>query len=427
MQQLSDRLQALFGAHPWIQSLLCLAALVLVAWLSDRLARRWLLRGVERLTRASPVQWDDAIVARGVLRRVADVLPALVLYLGIPLVPLLPAALVLLVRNVAMAWVVFTLALAASGLLSAVNDVYSATPRAQTRPIKSYLQLAKLLVFVLAGVLVVAILVERSPLLLLSGLGAMAAVLMLVFKDTILSLVASVQLSGHDMLRVGDWIEMPALQADGDVIDIALHTVKVQNWDKTITTIPTHRLISEPYRNWRGMQESGGRRIKRALHVDQGSIRYLEPEERERMARVSLLSEYLARKQEELEAFNAALEDAGKEPVNTRRLTNVGTFRAYVEAYLRHHPGIHQGMTLLVRQLQPGPTGLPIEVYCFTRTVRWAEYEAIQSDLFDHLVAVLPEFGLRVFQQPGGGDLERGLARLGGHQGPLREAQARLG
>ena len=427
MQDLADTLQAFFAQYPWILSLLWLLGLVLLAWLSDRVARRWLLRGIERFTRATPMQWDDALLARGVLRHLAHVLPALVLYAGIVLVPLLPAALVTVVRNVALAWVVLSLALAASALLSAINDIYSATPRAQSRPIKSYVQVAKLLVFVLAGVLVVAILIERSPLLLLSGLGAMAAVLMLVFRDTILSLVASVQLSSHDMLRVGDWIEMPALQADGDVIDIALHTVKVQNWDKTITTIPTHRLISEPYRNWRGMQESGGRRIKRALYIDQGTIRYLTPEERERMAGVSLLSEYLRDKQAELEAFNVALADEGKEPVNTRRLTNVGTFRAYVMAYLRHHPGINQGMTLLVRQLEPGPTGLPIQVYCFTRTVRWAEYEAIQSDLFDHLIAILPEFGLRVFQQPGGGDLERGLARMGGQQGPMREAHARLG
>jgi miniconductance mechanosensitive channel len=256
-------------------------------------------------------------------------------------------------------------------------------------------------------VLIIAALLERSPLLLLSGLGAMTAVLMLVFRDTLMSLVAGVQLSSHDMLRVGDWIEMPQLSADGDVIDIALHTVKVQNWDKTITSIPTHRLISESFRNWRGMSESGGRRIKRALLLDQHSVRFLEPEERERLRRFALIEDYLQRKREELEAWNQTLLAAGRDPVNTRRVTNIGTFRAYVEAWLRAHPEIHPQMTLLVRQLEPGPHGLPLEIYCFTSTTAWGDYERIQADVFDHLLAILPEFGLKVWQQPGGADLER--------------------
>ena len=238
----------------------------------------------------------------------------------------------------------------------------------------------------------------------------MTAVLMLVFKDTLLSLVASVQLSTHDMLRVGDWIEMPQLNADGFAIDISLHTVKVQNWDKTITTIPTWRLISESYKNWRGMFESGGRRIKRAMYLDQTSVRFLAPEERQRLHRFALIDSYLDRKQAELEEFNAKLIAEGKDPVNTRRVTNVGTFRAYVQAYLQQHPRIHKDMTLLVRQLQPGPTGLPLEIYCFTSTTAWAEYEGIQADIFDHLYAILPEFGLRVFQQPSGGDVRRAVA-----------------
>jgi miniconductance mechanosensitive channel len=265
-------------------------------------------------------------------------------------------------------------------------------------------------VYLFSVVLIIAALIDRSPLLLLSGLGAMTAVLMLVFRDTLMSLVAGVQLSSHDMLRVGDWIEMPQLNADGDVIDIALHTVKVQNWDKTITSIPTHRLISESFRNWRGMSESGGRRIRRALLLDQGAVHFLEPEERERLRRFAVIDDYLARKREELDAWNATLIAAGRDPVNTRRVTNLGTFRAYVEAWLRAHPRIRQDMTLLVRQLAPGPCGLPLEIYCFTATTAWGEYEAIQADVFDHLLAILPEFGLRVWQQPGGGDLRAALA-----------------
>ena len=251
----------------------------------------------------------------------------------------------------------------------------------------------------------VAALIDRSPLILLSGLGAMAAVLMLIFQDTLLSLVASVQISSSDIIRVGDWIEMPQLNADGDVIDIALHTVKVQNFDKTITTIPTKRFISDPFKNWRGMQESGGRRIKRCLYLDQTSVRFLSPDEIARLQRFLLLGQYLSSKQSELLSWNTELAEAAQEPANTRRVTNIGTFRAYVELYLRQHRGINQNMTLLVRQLQPTADGLPLELYCFTNTVAWAAYEGYQSDIFDHLLAILPEFGLRVFQHPSGADM----------------------
>ena len=234
---------------------------------------------------------------------------------------------------------------------------------------------------------------------LVTGLGAATAVVMLVFQDTILSFVASVQISSDGRVRVGDWIEMPSQNADGDVTDIALHTVTVQNWDKTVTTIPTRKLISESFKNWRGMTESGGRRIKRALHLDQASVRFLEPSERDALRRFTLLRDYLDTKERELADWNAGLGADGELPVNARRITNLGTFRAYVERYLRHHPQVHRDLTLLVRQLQPGPTGLPLEIYCFTNDTRWAVYEGIQSDIFDHLLAILPEFGLRVFQE----------------------------
>lgn len=404
--------------YPWALTLIAAAGLLLAAWLADFVTRRVLVRVVERLMRASPIRWDDAVVERGVVRRLAHVVPALVIYVGVVAIPDLPEGLVALVRNVAVGYVVLTLALALSGLLTAVNDVYERTERAGARPIKGYLQVAKIAVFVLAAILIVAVLIERSPLLLLSGLGAMTAVLLLVFKDTILSLVASVQLSSNDMVRVGDWIEMPQHGADGDVIDMALHTVKVQNWDKTITTIPTHKLISDSFRNWRGMTEAGGRRIKRALHIDQGTIRFLTDDELATARRFALLEEYFDAKRCEIGQWNAALADKRNEPVNTRRLTNIGTFRAYVEAYLAHHPHVHGELTRMVRQTDTGPTGLALEVYCFTKTTQWKEYEAIQADIFDHLLAIVNEFGLRVFQQPSGADLASGIeafaARAGG-------------
>jgi len=396
------------AAYPALQLALAIAALALAAWIADRLTRNVLLRLLARMVRASPMQWDDALLDRGVVDRLAHVVPALVVFAGAALLPGLPEGLLKVARNVAVAYIVLTLALALGRLLATINALYEQRQpeRARQRPIKSYIQVAQLVVYVLATVLVIAALIERSPLLLLSGLGAMTAVLLLVFKDTILSLVAGVQLSSHDMLRVGDWIEMPQLNADGDVIDIALHTVKVQNWDRTITSIPTHRLIGESFRNWRGMSESGGRRIKRALLLDQASVRFLDPEERDRLRRIALIDDYLARKRSELEAWNAKLEAEGKDPVNTRRVTNLGTFRAYAQAYIDNHPRIHQGMIRMVRQLQPGATGLPLEIYCFTATTAWVEYEAIQADVFDHLLAILPEFGLRVFQQPTGADLQ---------------------
>src|SRR5690606_15142180 len=374
MQWLTDAFAAL-AAHPLYPVFSGLALLLATAWLADRLTRRVLLRVLYRLVQASPVRWDDAMIRHGVVRKLARAVPALVIVLGVPLVPDLPAGLATVLRNVAAAWVVLSVARAASAFLSALQDLYEQgdPERARNRPIKGYLQVARIVLFVVAGVLIVAALIERSPLLLLSGLGAMAAVLMLVFKDTILSLVASVQLSSNDMVRVGDWIEMPQLGADGDVVDIALHTVKVQNWDKTITTIPTYRLVSESFRNWRGMSESGGRRIKRAIHIDQGGIRYLEPDEREALHRFVLLRPYLEQKTVELAEWNG--KHQGEAPVNLRRLTNIGSFRAYAMAYLKAHPDMSQDITLLLRQFQPGPQGLPIDIYCFTASTAWGVYE----------------------------------------------------
>ncbi len=384
---------------PYASTLVGLLALALVAWIANWLTRRVLLAVVGRLAKASPSKWDDAVMGRRVLARLANVVPALVVPGGIVLVPGVPEWLDLVVRNIALAYVALTVAMAIGNLLDALNDIYEQNSRhAVRRPIKGYLQLVKIGIYVVAGVLVVASLIGRSPLVLLTGLGAMTAVLMLVFKDTILSLVASVQLSSNDMLRVGDWIEMPSQNADGDVVDISLHTVKVQNWDKTISTIPTWKLISESYRNWRGMSDTGGRRIKRALLLDQKSVRFLDADERRRLRRIALIDEYLDRQQAELADYNAQLEAAGKDPVNNRRATNLGTFRAYVTAYLRAHPGVHQGMTMMVRQLDPTPAGLPLQVYCFSADVRWVPYENLAGDIFDHLLAVLPEFGLRVFQ-----------------------------
>jgi len=409
--ELLDVSLAALGARPWALLAAQLGVLAAAVWLSNVIARFLLVRVLGRALRSVPGYWVEALIAHGVIARLAHPAPALVIYYGIALVTGLPDALVMVIRGVASAYVVLTIALAIGRLLDAAGWMYERVDaaRAQARPIKGYLQLLKIGIALVSGILIIATLFNRDPLLLLSGLGAMAAVLMLVFRDTLLSLVASVQLSSNDMLRVGDWIEMPQLNADGDVIDISLHTVKVRNWDKTITTIPTWRLINESYRNWRGMFESGGRRIKRSLYLDQSSVRFLGQAEHDHLQRIALLDDYLERKRAQLEEHNRQLLAVGKDPVNTRRVTNVGTFRAYVQAYLQSHPSINQEMTCMVRQLQPGPAGLPLEIYCFTSTTRWVEYEGIQADIFDHLYAILPEFGLRVFQEPAGSDVRQVL------------------
>ncbi|GJL78437.1 MAG: hypothetical protein NPINA01_14260 [Nitrospinaceae bacterium] len=281
-------------------------------------------------------------------------------------------------------------------------------------PIRGLIQTVKLISSVLIGLLAISFLMDKSPLILFSGLGALSAVLLLVFKDPILGLVAGIQLSANEMLSIGDWLEMPKYGADGDVIDIALTTVKVQNWDKTITTIPTYALISDSFKNWRGMSEAGGRRIKRSVLIETASIRFLDKELLQRLKKAHLLDIYLEEKIK-------AIEHANKKPpmdmsiqINGRRLTNVGTFRAYLVSYLKAHPDIHQGLTLMVRQLDPTNEGLPIQIYAFTKTTEWNEYEDIQSDIFDHIFSVLPEFGLRAHEAPTGNDV-RSLVEKNGN------------
>ncbi len=388
----------------WAANLISLVLLVLIAFLADIFAKRQLVRIVHRAFRRTQFTWDDKLIEHKIFARFAQILPAIIFYYGLGLLQGLPGVVITVGENLAVSYGVLMLSLACSGLISAVNAIYEQYPVAKERPIKGLLQVLKIGVFILAGVLIIAALTERSPVLLLSGLGAMAAVFLLIFKDTILSLVASVQLTSLDMVRVGDWIEMPQCGADGDVVDVALHTVKVQNWDKTITTIPTHRLIVESFKNWRGMGDSGGRRIKRDLRIDINSVRFLTTEETERFKRFALLADYIDEKLAELAAYNEGL-GRKTDNVNLRRLTNIGTFRAYVLSYLKYHPKIHRDMTLIVRQLQPGPNGLPLEIYAFTNITEWAVYEDIQSDIFDHLLAVAGEFGLSMYQEPAGRDL----------------------
>jgi len=369
-----------------------------LAWLANLIAKQIILRVVKYLVARTATKWDDKFVQRNVFGRLSHLAPAIVIYLGLPLViGAYPTATVVAIKLTQIYMIVVGL-LAVHGLLSAANDIYQTFETSRQIPLTSFIQVIKVMLWCVGGIVVVAIIVDKTPLYLLSGLGALTAVLMIVFKDPILGFVGGIQLSANKMVAIGDWIEMPSHKANGDVIDVALTTVKVRNWDKTITTIPTYDLISRPFKNWKGMKESGGRRICRAIHLDQNSIRFLDGASLARVSKIQMLQDYLEQKQEEVDEHNEQNQVDGSSPVNGRRLTNVGTFRAYVEAYLRAHPKIRKDMTFLVRQQAPGRHGLPLQIYVFTDTTVWAEYEGIQADVFDHVLAILPEFGLRVFQ-----------------------------
>lgn len=383
-----------------------------LAWLANFVAKRILLSIVHAFADRTKTHWDDRIVERKVFHRLSHLAPGMVIYSLAPTV-FESEALVAWAQKGSQIYMILMGVLTVGALLNAANDIYNEFEVSKRIPIVGYLQVIKL-VTSLAGLIVgVSLVIDRSPLLLLSGLGAATAVILLIFKDTILGLVAGIQLVANDMVRPGDWIEMPKYGADGDVEEITLNVVKVRNFDKTVTTIPTYSLISDSFKNWRGMSESGGRRIKRALRIDVNSVRFLTPELTAELKKIDRLRPFIEEREKEIETANTeAGSDLGASPANGRRMTNVGVFRAYCLAYLREHPQIHdEEMTFLVRQLAPDSEGLPLELYVFTRDQRWTYYEAIQADVFDHLFAVLPLFELRPFQRPSGSDWRDGLAK----------------
>ena len=390
-----------------------LGFLVLFAsWLTGIVARRILRRIIARLVASSRTHWDDIILKHGVVDHVLRLVPALTLQLLIT-IPLqnLPGAISMVRTGIHIYMLVITI-LVLDSLLNAALEIYRQYPVASRFNLKVFIQVAKIIIYFVVGILILSLLLNRSPIAFLGGLGAMTAVLLLIFKDSILGFVAGIQLTANSMVQRGDWIAMPKYGADGDVLEIALTTVKVQNWDKTITTIPTYALISDAFKNWRGMEESGGRRIKRSIAIDMTTVRICDQAMIDRFRRFAYISEYIESKQAEVAGWNAEHGVSDDDLINGRRLTNLGTFRAYVAAYLKQHPMVRDDMTFLVRQLQPTEKGLPIEIYVFLKEQRWAQYEDIQSDIFDHIVAVVPEFELRIFQQPTGQDIVSLLDRV---------------
>ena len=388
-----------------IKMILISASLIVFCFLSDFIARKTILAIIERIIRKTKNTWDDVLLEQNVFKHVAHIVPALligvlasVIYEGHP-------DWVVALEKISEIYLTVAIILTVVAFFKAFQFYLESRPFLRGKPLESYMQLIRLIIYILGGIYIISILIDKSPTGIFSALGAMSVVLMLVFKDTILGFVGSIQIAANDMVKIGDWVEFPKFGADGDVIEIKLQTVKVQNWDKTITTIPTYSFVSDAFKNWRGMSESGGRRIKRSINIDMNSVRFCNKQLQEKLSKIQLLKEYFKQKEIEINEYN--IEKNTDHSANIRQLTNLGSFRAYLEKYLNTNNQISKDMTFLVRQLAPNEKGLPIEIYVFSSEQRWAHYEAIQSDIFDHIIAILPEFELRVFQAPTGNDFKQ--------------------
>ncbi len=379
---------------------------LLLSWVAHRVSQGPINRSIEKFAHYTIQQWDDILVEKHIVKRILYFIPLILLYvLSSPILTgtsLLPLSQTLISVLFLIAGMMFL-----DAMLNALLAIYGKSAIAKEISITPFVQVLKLVLYFVTGILLLSLLLQKTPLYFLSGLGALTAVLMFVFKDVLMGFVAGIQLIANKMVAPKDWIEMPKYGADGDVLEITLTTVKVQNFDNTITTIPTYALINESFKNWRNMNLSGGRRIKRYVNIDLGSIKFCSSEMLEQFKRIQLISQYIQNRQEEILVYNKKHQVDESTLVNGRRLTNIGVFRSYVEAYLRQHPMIHKDMTFLIRQLSPSENGLPIEIYVFCKDTNWTAYEAIQADIFDHILAVVPEFDLRVFQEPSGSDFQK--------------------
>jgi miniconductance mechanosensitive channel len=390
---------------PYVRLLIMMAVLAIIAWVIHVITKKLVIGSFYKFLKNTSFTWDDLFVDHKVFDNVAHIVPALFLKSVAEIIfrdfdQLLPWVIKLTDSYLIIVGMMVVLL-----FIKVIELLMTKIPAFYDKPIASYFQVVRIIIYTAVGILVLSVLMGRSPFYFLSAFGAMTAILLLIFKDTILGLVASVQISTNDMVRVGDWVEMPKFNADGDVLAINLNTVKIQNWDKTITTVPTYHFITDSFKNWRGMQESGGRRIKRSILINVQSIKFVDPETRELYKSYNLIKEFIIRRQLEIEAFNIENKVDTTHLINGRRMTNIGVFRNYIELYLRSLKTVRQDMTLLVRQLPMADHGLPIEIYCFTNTTSWTEYETIVADIFDHLLAAAIFFDLDVFQKPSGSDI----------------------
>ncbi|MEK4848770.1 mechanosensitive ion channel domain-containing protein [Paenibacillus sp. FSL H7-0756] len=385
----------------YLSNIIMVLFIAMLSVVANLVAKKIVLKIIIHIINNNRYTWDNFFLEKKVFHKLSHLAPAFIIYYAAPIFPLYQSFIV----KIALTYMIIVTITVFNALLDAIDAIYRTYEVSKIRPIRGYIQVAKIILYIIAAIVVISNLMGQNPLILLSGLGALSAVLMLVFKDSILGLVAGVQLSSNDMVRVGDWIEMPKYNADGNVIDITLNTVKVMNFDKTITMIPSYALISDSFKNWRGMEASGGRRMKRSVCIDTSSICFCTKEMIEEFRKVHYLSDYIMTRLDEINSYNIEHHINMESKVNGRQLTNIGVFREYVQEYLRNHPKIHKDMTLIVRQLEAGDSGLPLEIYAFSNETTWGVYESVQSDIFDHIFAVIPLFGLRVFQNPTGQDI----------------------
>ena len=393
MEILINSLYIVIKNNPFVKYLIA----IIFAYILFLITKKVVLKTISKIFEKTSTSLDDVLINKNVFSKLPYLIPLVFLYSLRDLLPIFK-----IIDRLFLSLIAIIILISLNALINAVNDVYRKTRFHEKLNIKSYIQLTKLFINVVGIIIITAIIAGKSPVYFLSGLGALTAVLILVFKDTILSLVSSIQITSNNLFKVGDWIEAPQFGADGNVIDIALHSVKVQNWDKTISVIPTNKLINSSFKNWKGMSDSGGRRIKRSIKINMKSIKFCSNEMIEKYKSIELIRNYINTKVENISVHNSEKNIDQNDLLNGRSITNVGTFRAYIELYLKNHSKIHKEMTFLIRQLAPQSDGLPIEIYVFSSDTNWVSYESIQSDIFDHLLAILPEFELEIFQNISG-------------------------
>ncbi len=407
LQHWVSKLPGIQGYETLITSALAMATIWVMATLAFYVVKHGLIRLITKLITKTESNLDDVLIKQKLFNRIAYLVPAYLVYRLTPLALENYPVIDNLVVTASAIILVGVGALIVTSLINSLLEIYGSFAVSRHIPIQGFAQVAKIITYFVALIAITALILGESPLTLFAGLGAMTAVLMLVFKDPILGFVAGLQLSSNRMVGIGDWVDIPQHNASGDILEVGLTTVKVRNFDNTITTVPTQSLINESFKNWRGMQESGGRRIKRSIIIDANSIQFCDDDALARYSKIDYIKDYIQAKKNEVQEHNQKSGTADHSRANGRRLTNIGTFRAYVLAYLKHHPQINQNLTILARQLAPTDSGLPIEVYAFSADKNWANYEAIQADIFDHLFSVVNEFDLRVFQKPSGGDFRQ--------------------
>ena len=410
-----DNLLISWGISPSLadslDQFIAFALVLVIAFLADAVCRHILLKIVAHLVRKTKATWDDIVFDHKVMVHLSRMVAPVIIYIFVPVAfAEAGSATLAFIQRICLIYIIITFLSFINSFLKAVYTVYSAKEQLRDRPLKGMLQTVQVILWFVGAIVIVSILINKSPVSLLAGLGASAAILMLVFKDSIMGFVSGVQLSANDMLKVGDWIAMPKYGADGTVIEVTLNTVKVRNWDNTIVTIPPYLLVSDSFQNWRGMRESGGRRVKRSINIDMTSVKFCTPEMLAKYRKIRLLKDYVEHTEQVIADYNEKNHIDNSILVNGRRQTNLGVFRAYLTAYLKSRPDVNQELTCMVRQLQPTDHGIPMELYFFCSLKDWVPYEGVQADVFDHVLAIIPEFDLQVFQSPSGRDFQRAFS-----------------